>query len=54
MATGLRVEQLAAVDLAYPTYVQIVGEAAYRICCALGIELRENAPPPLAEVAAGR
>ena len=53
MATGLRVEQLAAVDLAYPTYVQIVGEAAYRICCALGIELRENEPPPLA-AAAGR
>ena len=34
MATGLRVEQLAAVDLAYPTYVQIVGEAAYRACLA--------------------
>ena len=45
MATGLRVEQLAAVDLAYPTYVQIVGEAAYRACLALGIELRENAAP---------
>ena len=54
MATGLRVEQLAAVDLAYPTYVQIVGEAAYRICRALGIALRENEPPPLAEAPAGR
>ena len=42
MATGLRVEQLAAVDLAYPTYVQIVGEAAYRACLTLGIELHEN------------
>ena len=42
MATGLRVEQLAAVDLAYPTYVQIVGEAAYRACLSLGIELLEN------------
>ena len=45
MATGLRVEQLAAVDLAYPTYVQIVGEAAYRACLALGIDLRETAAP---------
>ncbi|MCG8543805.1 MAG: NAD(P)/FAD-dependent oxidoreductase [Alphaproteobacteria bacterium] len=45
MATGLRVDQLAAVDLAYPTYAQIVGEAAYRACRALGIELRENDPP---------
>lgn len=45
MATGLRVEQLAAVDLAYPTYVQIVGEAAYRICLALGIELHETLVP---------
>ena len=41
MATGLRVEQLAAVDLAYPTYVQIIGEAAYRACLALEIELHE-------------
>ena len=45
MATGLRVEQLAAVDLAYPTYVQIVGEAAYRICLSLGIELHETLVP---------
>ena len=41
MATGLHVEQLAAVDLAYPTYVQIIGEAAYRACLALKIELKE-------------
>ena len=51
MATGLRVEQLAAVDLAYPTYVQIVGEAAYRVCLALGIDLRENAAPRPARAA---
>ena len=50
LATGLRVEQLAALDLAYPTYVQIVGEAAYRACLALGIELHENRPPA-AEIA---
>ena len=42
ITSGQRVEQLAAVDLAYPTYVQIVGEAAYRACLALGIELHEN------------
>ena len=45
MATGLRVDQLAAIDLAHPTYVQIVGEAAYRACLALGIDLRENKAP---------
>lgn len=45
MTSGLRVEQLAATDLAYPTYVQIVGEAAYRACLALGIDIRETMPP---------
>lgn len=45
MSVGLRVEQLAAVDLAYPTYVQIVGEAAYRACLALEIEILENESP---------
>ena len=51
MSVGLRVEQLAAVDLAYPTYVQIVGEAAYRACLALGLEIRDVAPDarPLAK-----
>ena len=40
MKTGLRVQQLASVDLAYPTYMQIVGKAATRICGALGLDLR--------------
>ena len=44
MATGLRVDQLAAVDLAHPTYMQIVGEAAYRACLRLGIALHEVEP----------
>ena len=51
MASGLRVQQLAALDLAYPTYVQIVGEAAYRACLAMGLEIRDIEPggTPLAK-----
>ena len=36
MTTGLRVEQLADVELAYPTYTAIVGIAARRLAHELG------------------
>ncbi len=41
MAAGLKVEQIAALDLAYPTYVQIIGEAAYRACLAMAVEIHD-------------
>jgi len=36
MAAGMRVEQLAAVDLAYPTFTSVVGLAARRLARELG------------------
>jgi hypothetical protein len=36
MAAGMRVEQLAEVDLAYPTFTAVVGLAARRLARELG------------------
>lgn len=38
MTVGLTVEQLAAIPLSFPTYVEIVGWAAYDIVRQLGLE----------------
>jgi pyruvate/2-oxoglutarate dehydrogenase complex dihydrolipoamide dehydrogenase (E3) component len=54
MAAGLKVNQLAELELAYPTYSAIVGLAARRLVRELGIvplapQWRTLANPPLAE-----
>jgi len=36
-ATAMRVEQLAALEFAYPTFTAVVGPAARRIACSLGL-----------------
>jgi hypothetical protein len=37
MAAGLRVEQVAELQLAYPTFTEAVSMAAQKICRAVGI-----------------
>ena len=37
MAAGLRVEQVAELQLAYPTFTEAVSMAAQKICRAIGV-----------------
>jgi pyruvate/2-oxoglutarate dehydrogenase complex dihydrolipoamide dehydrogenase (E3) component len=39
MAGGMRVEQVAQLQLAYPTFTEVVGMAAQKLVCELGLAL---------------